>query len=240
MYVKGGRVKRQSALLERGNVRLRLNAIAAALLVLSGMMEAQDAFVAPSFEVASVERSDPKEVGQAVQFPPGGRFTARNCMVSSLIKVVYELKDYQLVDAPKWISDWSYRYNVDAKAAGSANAEQVRLVAAKGGRKLQASESAGRGGIEAVAEGVSRGRNVTMESLVQMLTGIAGRPVVDKTGFASPFDFRLEWSENALRGDDSRPSIFVALQEQMGLKLEARKGPVEVLVVEQAEKPSAN
>jgi uncharacterized protein (TIGR03435 family) len=187
-------------------------------------------------------------------------------MVSSLIQAIYGLKDYQLVDGPKWIGDWNYRYNIDAKAAGAASTDQVRLMAqellverfrfrahremrdlpvyslmaAKGGSKLQNSEGPGRSGIELVAEGVRRGHNVTMDDLVQMLTRTAGRPVVDKTGFNAPFDFRLEWAENTLRGDDGRPSIFVALQEQMGLRLEAGKGPVEVMVVDQVERPSAN
>ena len=65
-----------------------------------------------------------------------------------------------------------------------------------------------------------------------------GRPVIDKTGLDGVFDFSLEWTPEAdvQKNPDGPPSIFVALQEQLALKLEAKKGPVEVLVVDHAEK----
>jgi uncharacterized protein (TIGR03435 family) len=57
---------------------------------------------------------------------------------------------------------------------------------------------------------------------------------VDKTGLTGHYDFELTWSET------SGSSLFVALQEQVGLRLEAQKVPTEVLVIDHAEKPTAN
>jgi uncharacterized protein (TIGR03435 family) len=77
------------------------------------------------------------------------------------------------------------------------------------------------------------------------------RPVIDETGVSGMFDFHLKFSANPLitaarepgapePSDTAGPSIFVALQQQLGLKLERAKGPVQVLVVDNLEKPSGN
>lgn len=83
------------------------------------------------------------------------------------------------------------------------------------------------------------GNGVTMAQLANSLSGIVGPPVIDKTGYTGHFDFHLEFNREAA-ADTSEPSIFTALQEQLGMKLEAKKGPVEVLVIDNAGKASAN
>jgi len=99
----------------------------------------------------------------------------------------------------------------------------------------------GTGGIELVKRGEIRGRNVRMAALVSYLTNKLERPVLDKSGFQGAFDFHLEWEpEGSQPADGALPSLLVAVQEQLGLKLESAKGPVEVLVVDRAELPSAN
>ena len=100
-----------------------------------------------------------------------------------------------------------------------------------------------------------------MTELIRVLSNVLGRTVVDKTGFTGTFDVHLEFTPDeslgglpgplpgpAAAGDSIRsaPSadlhgtIFPALQEQLGLKLESAKGPVEVLVIDRVERPSAN
>jgi uncharacterized protein (TIGR03435 family) len=80
------------------------------------------------------------------------------------------------------------------------------------------------------------------------------RPVIDKTGITGRFNFRIEFAPDEATpffrtagGDPSAatpeptgPSIFTALREQLGLKLESAKGPVEFLVIEHVERPSEN
>ena len=78
-----------------------------------------------------------------------------------------------------------------------------------------------------------------MQALALALFFPAGRKVVDQTGIAGAFDFTLSYSAND--GVDGAPSIFTALQDQLGLKLEPQKGQSEVLVVDHAERvPIAN
>jgi uncharacterized protein (TIGR03435 family) len=98
------------------------------------------------------------------------------------------------------------------------------------------------------------GKGVTLGELAKTLsrtyTAMLGRNVIDGTGLTGTFDIHLIWamdSDGARTGgidnpppDSAGPSIFTALQEQLGLKLEAAKGPVEVVVIDHIEKPSGN
>lgn len=90
---------------------------------------------------------------------------------------------------------------------------------------------------------------VTMPRLIFILSDTLGRAVVDKTGFTGTFDAHLEFTPDEGTGnvpgqaatvDLPGPSIFTALQEQLGLRLEPAKGPVEVLVIDHVERPSEN
>jgi uncharacterized protein (TIGR03435 family) len=94
-------------------------------------------------------------------------------------------------------------------------------------------------------------KGASMADLAGSLIRITGLPVVDKTGLTARYDFDLRYSRESQSGvpessgesganDTSAPSIFTALQEQLGLKLKAVKGPVEVLVIDHVEQPSAN
>jgi bla regulator protein blaR1 len=91
--------------------------------------------------------------------------------------------------------------------------------------------------------------------LVNALGQLLGKPVIDQTGLQGNWDFKLEWTPDETQrgmgpgggspdgpppGDASGPSIFTALQEQLGLRLESGKGPVETLAIDRVEKPSEN
>jgi uncharacterized protein (TIGR03435 family) len=86
--------------------------------------------------------------------------------------------------------------------------------------------------------------------LADRLSTILGRTVVDKTGLTGVYDIELTYTPDPDTGqqlapgqppaDLSGPSLFTAMQEQLGLKLEGGKGPVEVIAIDSAEKPTAN
>jgi len=81
-----------------------------------------------------------------------------------------------------------------------------------------------------------------MTSLASLLTDVVHRTVIDKTGLTGKYDISLKWSQydGTDQPTDSGPSIFTALQEQLGLKLKSTKGPVETLVVDHVAMPSEN
>jgi uncharacterized protein (TIGR03435 family) len=81
-----------------------------------------------------------------------------------------------------------------------------------------------------------------MHDLAQVLSGFAGRSVIDKTGLRDQFDLELTWSGDgsdlATTPTATGPSLFTALPEQLGLKLEPTKAPVDVLVIDHVERPT--
>lgn len=84
-------------------------------------------------------------------------------------------------------------------------------------------------------------RDTSMTYVALMLGVITRKPVVDKTGLAGGFTFDLEFApEDSRLGESAAPSIFTAVQEQLGLKLESARVPAEILVVDRAERPSEN
>ena len=102
--------------------------------------------------------------------------------------------------------------------------------------------------------GVLPARNASMADFARVMqAAVLDRPVVDKTGLAGRFDFTLTWTpdDSQFRGFGARPpaptpdanappGLFTAIQEQLGLRLESTKAPVDVLVIERIEKPSEN
>jgi uncharacterized protein (TIGR03435 family) len=91
---------------------------------------------------------------------------------------------------------------------------------------------------EAISHAI-RGQNATMTQLAAHLGPHFGRPVLDQTGLKGNFDFEAEYVEGESQPENVT-QLLSALQDQLGLKLETQPGSVEVLVIDRAEKPSAN
>jgi uncharacterized protein (TIGR03435 family) len=134
------------------------------------------------------------------------------------------------------------------------------LVVAKGGPRLQAAKPddaypnaikgpdgvAHAGGIT-MRPGQIQGQAMAVSALVDVLSRELSRTIVDKTGLTGRYDVKLKYTPDngsapMLNGepDTSAPSIFTALEEQLGLKLNSAKGPVDTLVVDHIEAPSEN
>ena len=83
-------------------------------------------------------------------------------------------------------------------------------------------------------------RGISIDSLAMNLSNTVGRTVVNQTGLAGTYDLTLEWAPEGADASDPRPSIFTALEEQMGLKLKPARGPVDAIVVDAIKRPSQN
>ena len=222
----------------------------------------------PEFEVASIKltqhgRTPDGMSHSSVGNPSPVSFAATNASLQMLLVWAYEVKDYQ-ISGPDWLNSDDARYDIEAKTPAGASSKQMPemlqtllaqrfklafhretrtlplyyLVTAKGGPKLHEAPGGGNSSTN------SRGGHLTaqhtsMAELGDSLSRHLGRAVVDQTGLTGAFDFTLDYAADD--ADTSRPSIFTALQEQLGLRLEATKGPVEVLVIDRAERvPTEN
>jgi uncharacterized protein (TIGR03435 family) len=121
------------------------------------------------------------------------------------------------------------------------------LMLAKGGPKLQ--ESTETRSLIRAGNTVITGHGVGIGLLALNLSNLLGRRVVDKTGLTAKYDFELKWTPDPAQPDaggfggppdPNAPSLFTALPEQLGLRLESQKGPVEMFVIDRVEKPSEN
>ena len=117
----------------------------------------------------------------------------------------------------------------------------------------------GHGDVMRIGRGQLIGQGIAISNLVEMLSQLGlGLVIVDKTGLTAKYDFTLQWTpdqgtpmskrpEGGLQtasssplADSFGPSLFTAMEEQLGLKLESQKGPVDVVVIDHVEKPSEN
>jgi uncharacterized protein (TIGR03435 family) len=214
---------------------------------------------AQTFEVASV-KPNPTGGGHSDTDVDGNLLRMKNVTLKACICWAFRVTDAEIL-GPPWLE--SERFDIVAKAESGAPQPKMMealladrfklavhretkeltvyaLVVAKSGPKLKKADP-GPGGTTS-RRGHLTAQEVSMDRLARFLGGPnakLGRPVVDQTGLDGVYNFDLDWTpENS---DDAHPNIFIALQEQLGLKLEARKAPVAVLVVDHLEKaPSEN
>ena len=206
------------------------------------------------FEVASVRISPTG--GTASWSDPGGTtFTATNVPLRILIQMAYAADEKQISGEDLLGSE---QYDVAAKPEGGGMLTSKRLrpmlisllaerfglithretktvsgyalVTAKGGSKLHAS-GASREAKSAILRGRIIGQAADVVLLASMLGRPLGAPVVDKTGIEGTYDIDLKFAPED-GSDSSLPSIFTAVQEQLGLKLESQKVPLQMLVID--------
>lgn len=222
-----------------------------------------------AFEIASVKVTQYRRPADGPSFSDvrivsPGRLVATNASLYECIEWAYQLREYQF-SGPEWLKSGGTNYDVDAKAPPETRPEQMRimlqtllterfhmkvhresrtlavydLVIAKKGLKLQQASAEAQLGF--TSQGGSAGvrmtsQKATMARFANWLSGNVDHPVIDRTGLADFFAINLEW---AREGDG--PSLFSAIQEQLGLALQAAKAPIDILVVDHAEKvPTAN
>jgi uncharacterized protein (TIGR03435 family) len=227
----------------------------------------QEIFDVASVKVTPPESAGPAQPSITL-LPRGGSFRKTNTTLKMLVQLAYGVQEYQVSGGPNWID--AIRYDIEAKAAVDANRDQVlnmiqglladrfqlrvkhetkeapvyHLVAEKtAAAKLSPSQDSSSADVRI---GRYSGKR-TMTQLAQYLGSIVERPVIDKSGLSGNYDIQLSFTPETFpigpRGpvvDPNGPSIFTALREQLGLKLESARGPVEYVIIEDAQKPAAN
>lgn len=221
------------------------------------------------FEVASIKVNLTDSRASSAGTDPGGKFNATNMSLKDLIAYAYGVRDFQITGVPRELDSVKYDIAARADTRKEMSRDEVEpcvramladrfllrvhretkegpvyaLVLTKSGPKLTA--HTGTAGVTGIGSSSGSGKasiagsKASMAGLADHLAGKVDRPVIDRTGLTGEYDFRLEWApEQAV--DSTLPSLFTAIQEQLGLKLEAAKGPVETIVVERASKASEN
>jgi uncharacterized protein (TIGR03435 family) len=228
----------------------------------------------PSFEVATVKPSDPKNGSQGFHSGDGRRINCDNETVADIVEFVFGMHAKQIVSAPQWFFD--ERWDVDGypDVPGEPDYKQMQgmyrklleerfalklhretrtlgayvLTEGKGAPKLSKSVDQ-----EAMSDTtftqwnsqrrVLRVTSTTMAEFVSTMNSQLDKPLVDQTGLTGKWDFLLKWRPDTAPDTDdpnALPGLFTALQEQLGLKLEGGKVPVDVIVIDHVERPSAN
>ena len=220
-----------------------------------------------AFEAASIRRD--LSGGQNTRIDiSGGRFTVTNASLKTLIRNAYDILSFQLAGGPGWLDTDMYDIAATTGSREKISPDQLKLllknllsdrfllkvrwetretaiyalVLAKDGPKFKESPGAQEPGIntrKGQGEAHMKGTREPISILATNLGNQLGRIVQDKTGLQATYDWTLEWDPDQTP-DSTRPSLFTALQEQLGLRLEAQRGPVEILVIDSAEKPSDN
>lgn len=151
------------------------------------------------------------------KLPPRQRWEQRDLMLQSLLADHFALKVH----------------------LATKNLPIYELTVAKGGSKMK--KSAIGSDVRAMySSGKIQGVSISMKNLATNLSRMVGRVTVDKTGLEGSYDIALEFAPEGAGPSDTRPSIFAALEEQLGLKLVPAKGSVDVLVIDHIERPSPN
>jgi len=262
----------------------------AAPVVLDALPPSQqrEADPAAAFDVASIKRNNAQATAWSYGSQPGGRWAMRNSPIATLIRAAYPAESRRIVGAPDWVE--RDPYDIDAKAAGEASEERIRLmlqslladrfrfaahyapveeavfelVAVQSDNRRRDAIRASTLDCEAIREARRAGKpfegtpppngapacgwstngedyrfgGVTMSVFAQTLNP-DGRVVIDKTGLAGHYEFTLRYSREVDTTDDL-PSIFVALPEQLGLRLVPGGALLRALIVDRIERPTEN
>jgi uncharacterized protein (TIGR03435 family) len=222
------------------------------------------ALAQPRFEVASIKPSA-DDSGHSGMHTDQGRLTGENVTLRRCIQSAYSIGPNLIFGGPDWLD--KDHFQIDAKAGSLPDgggdlmamlqtllAERFRLglhretrplpayvlEVAKGGPKLEKAPDDARQKTDAQRNRITS-QATTLDHFAEVLSRHVDYPVVNRTGLDGKFNLKLEWSPESSRPESNAgPSLFTAVQEQLGLRLRAQKAPIEVLVIDRAERPTEN
>ncbi|MCU1337706.1 MAG: hypothetical protein JWO19_3287 [Bryobacterales bacterium] len=218
------------------------------------------------FDVAAIHASRSFDPSKGLIDYSGTQLRATSVSLTALLKFAYQVRDHQIVGGPDWMKSATFDIDAGPIPAGTTGLSRsqrmlqsmladrfalqlhretrlqpiYRLVVSKVGSKMKAEDASvtgrfrpGRGSIDATA--------IPVSTLVTLIINEVGRTVTDETKLAGRYSFQLRFTSGlAAQPDSGDPSLFTALEEQLGLRLEPARGPVETLVIDHVEKPSEN
>jgi len=239
-----------------------------AFFVATGIAAYAQSFDVATVKIAPVLNAEPYRINLGtVQHDT---VTLTNVSLADCIRFAYGLTSDSQLSGPNWIKSKEVRYDIIAKVPPGTSREQTNkmmqallaerfkltlhldkrelayfaLVVAKGGSKLRTATDGPAtppSGIQGQFRIVSN--SMPMSVVASLLSRYMRAFVVDQTGLDGPLEVKLVWTpdDRPVPDDERGPSVFTAVTEQLGLKLESRKGPMEVLIVDHAEQtPSEN
>ena len=225
------------------------------------------AFGQDTFEVDTVKLSPPQPIGGiSISLSSGhGRVNMTNVTLKRAVMSAWTIGPNQIFGGPPWFD--SIHFDIVAKASIPTDddallmrmtqvllADRFKLTVhhetrtiqsyvlevAKQGPKLEKAKE----GEDSVSSsrGAMHAKHVTMDRFADFLSREMDHPVINHTGLAGTFNLKLQWEPELADGAGAtdRPSLFTAVQEQLGLRLRAEKTPVDVIVVDHAEQPAEN
>jgi uncharacterized protein (TIGR03435 family) len=222
----------------------------------------------PEFEVASVKSIPPPMDGHiSTRMSTDDRLVNySNVTLKDVIAVAWGIPKFR-VDGPAWLDN--ERYTISAKVPSGAESAQIpamfqsllrdrfglmfhresremgilALVVAKGGSKLQPTPSITGCHVESNQRRSSLACHVDLPRFAEQLTNYTDRPVVDKTSLDGRFEINLQWIPDSAAAQDPAggATLFQALSEQTGLRLESQRGPIEIVIIDSANRtPTEN
>ncbi len=243
---------------------MRKNRVAVVCLSLAAV-----AFGQGSFEVASIKPHPGIVTFSADPVVKGSRVSATASTLLDMITTAYRVRYEEISGAPGWASSEHYDLEATAGGRPIAN-EQMRtmlqalladrfqlrihrqtraipmfsLVVDRHGPKLLESSPGEEPGsaitVDAAGFHLKAARQTMTKLAARLASNGAGGPVMDTTGLNGFYTFKLDWASPVPGSESELPPLAIALQQQLGLKLVPTKGQAEFIVIDHAEKPSAN
>ena len=196
-----------------------------------------------------------------------GRLSIQNASLKTLIRNAYGIQAFQFAEGPKWLDTNMYDIEATTGTGKDTTNDQFKtllqglltdyfglkvhwetregpvyaLIAARGGAKIKESSAAQPdiNGSKFGHEGHMKGTDEPLSVLAANVANQIQQPVIDRTGLSGSYDWVLAWDPNPDE-NSTNPSMFTALEEQLGLKLDRQRGPIQTLVIDDARLPSNN
>jgi uncharacterized protein (TIGR03435 family) len=230
------------------------------LLILPVAGQSPDTTPIPAFEAATVKPNASGDMNSRIGIRPGGRFIATNVSLKHLIMFAYQMMEFQVSGGPGWVT--ADRFDVNTVSTENLPGDQVQrmlrrllterfalkltrttkdddvlvLRVAEGGSKLlSAPDDGSNQGFRMDVRRVYSNPVAPISAFASMLSNFTGRLVIDRTELQGLFKIDLSWGRSD--SGEPGPSIFTAVQQQLGLRLTSEKQPIDVIVIESAAKP---